>query len=191
MKKRSAWFARSAAGRLLGPSSLTSFLFVVLLFLLLPQAGRAQAPPCPDPPSPISDSHTFHALGESITIPLSTAPCQTVAVTISWTNGPNNGSNLSVTFLDSSGQPIYSEGNVSAFNTGSYMFPSFSPYPYPWRGSRSALLNPASVKIETIYPFADPCDITYDITVTSRPGYNVGGTLSLMPRSLLRSPPRI
>src|SRR6266536_4727899 len=156
--------------------SRSAILFVIaLLCLSITQAAQAQSPPCPDPPAPISDSHTFHALGESITIPLSTAPCHTVAVTISWMNGANNGSNLKVTFLDSSGQAIYSEGTISAFYTGSRIFPFFSPYPYPWRGSRSALFNPASVKIETISPFGDPCNISYEITFTSRSGYNVGG----------------
>lgn len=98
-----------------------------------------------------------------------------MTVDISWSNGLNNGSNLSVTFLDSSGQAIYSESDISAFLPGSRSFPFSPPWPYPWRGSRSALFNPASVKIETIYPFADPCDITYNISFASRPGYNVGG----------------
>src|SRR5438876_6062605 len=177
MKKQSRSFTRSLVGPVLGRSSSISLFFVTLLFLIFPQAGRAQAPPCPDPPVHISDSHTFHALGESITIPFSTAtaPCHTVAVNLSWANGGNNGSNLRVTFLDSSGQSIYSEGTISAFFTGSITIPSYSPYPYPWRGSRSALFNPVSLKIETIGAFGDPCNITYDITFASRPGYNVGG----------------
>ncbi|MGH9931998.1 MAG: hypothetical protein ACREA9_22590, partial [Pyrinomonadaceae bacterium] len=31
------------------------------------------------------------------------------------------------------------------------------------------------MKIDTIYPFGDPCDISYTITFAKRPGYNVGG----------------
>jgi len=177
MKKQSNSLTRGLVGNVISRSSLTSF-FVALLFLLLPQAGRAQAPPCPDPPGAIHDSHTFHALGESITIPLGSsgiAPCHTVAATISWANGLNNGSNLKVTFLDSSGQTIYTESTISAFLPGSKTFPFASPYPFPWRGSRSALFNPVSLKIETIWPFGDPCDVSWDITFTRRTGYNVGG----------------
>jgi hypothetical protein len=177
MKKQSSSFTRSLVDCVLGRSSSISLFFIPLLLLIFPQAGRAQAPPCPDPPAHISDSHTFHALGESITIPFSTAtaPCHTVAVNISWANGGNNGSNLRATFLDSSGQSIYSEETISAFFTGSITIPSYSPYPYPWRGSRSALFNPVSLKIETVGAFGDPCNISYDITFASRPGYNVGG----------------
>ncbi len=153
----------------------SSVFLVTVLFLTLPQAVRAQAPPCPDAPASIHDTHTFQGLGESIIIPLNTAPCHTVAANISWSNSLNQGSNLKVTFLDSSGQPIYYEDTISAFLPGSRIFPFSSPYPYPWRGSRSALLNPASLRIETIYPFAVSCFITYDVTFTSRPGYNVGG----------------
>jgi len=103
------------------------------------------------------------------------SPCHTVAATISWANGLNNGSNLRVTFLDYSGQPIYSEASISAFLPGSSNFPSWSPYPNPWRGSRSALFNAVSIKIETIYPFGDPCDISYTVNFTQRPDYNIGG----------------
>ena len=148
---------------------------VVLLCMFFSQEAHAQAPPCPDPPATISGPHTFHSLGEVITIPFSMAPCHTVSVNISWSNGLNNGSNLRVTFLDSSGQPIYSVSSISAFLPGSTTFPFSSPYPYPWRGSRSALFNPASLRIETIFPFGDPCDIAYEIAFTSRAGYNVGG----------------
>ncbi|MBA2704400.1 MAG: hypothetical protein H0U60_11165 [Blastocatellia bacterium] len=151
------------------------FFAVALLCLIAPQAAHGQAPPCPDPPAPISNSYTFQGLGESITIPFSTSPCHTVAVNVSWSNGLNYGSNLKVSFLDASGQPIYYEDTISAYLPGSRIFPFSSPYPYPWRGSRSSLLNPAALKIETIYPFAVSCFITYDITFTARPGYNVGG----------------
>ncbi len=156
-------------------SSKTSVFFLTLTILILPHAIHAQAPPCPDPAAAISGSHTFHSQGEILTIPFSFSPCHTVAVNISWANGLNNGSNLKVTFFDASGQPIYSESTISAFLPGSRTFPFSSPYPYPWRGSRSALFNPTSVKIETIFPFGDPCDISYTLTFAKRENYNTGG----------------
>src|SRR4029453_7896304 len=156
-------------------SSKTSVFFFTLIILILPHATHAQAPPCPDPAAAISGSHTFHAQGETLTIPFSFSPCHTVAVNISWANGLNNGSNLRLTFLDSSGQPIYSDASISAFLPGSGTFPFSSIEPYPWRGSRSALFNPVSLKIETIFPFGDPCNISYTLTFAKRENYNTGG----------------
>ena len=174
-KNRSHSLMEGLAACILSRSSLASLSLVALLFLILPQAARAQATPCPDPPASMSGPHTFHSLGEALILPLNLAPCHTVTVDISWSNGLNNGSNLKISFLDSSGQTIYSESDISAYLSGSRSFPSSPPWPYPWRGSRSALFNPANVKIETISPFADPCGITYTVTFASRPGYNIGG----------------
>ncbi len=173
MKKLSNSLTRSLIDCFLSES--IAVFVVALLCLIVPQTAHGQAPPCPDPPAPISNSYNFQGLGESITIPFSTSPCHTVAVNVSWSNGLNYGSNLKVSFLDASGQPIYYEDTISAYLPGSRIFPFSSPYPYPWRGSRSSLLNPAALKIETIYPFAVSCFITYDITFTARPGHNVGG----------------
>lgn len=147
---------------------------ITVLFFLLPQTVRAQSP-CPAPPGGSSGEHTFQALGEVLTISFSMLPCHTVAVDISWANGLNNGSNLKVTFLDSAGQVIYFENDISAFLPGSRQIPLNPSYPYPWRGSRSALFNPASVRIETVYPFAPPCTINYSIGFASRADYNIGG----------------
>lgn len=140
-KNYSHSFRKSLIDCALRQSMAISLFLITLLFLILPQVARAQAPPCPDPPSSMSGPHTFHELGASLILPLNIAPCHTVTVDISWSNGLNNGSNLKVTFLDSSGQAIYSESDISAFLTGSRSFPLSPPYPYPWRGSRIAALQ--------------------------------------------------
>lgn len=142
MEERSCSPKRSLIIQLRIRSAATSLVLVTLLFLILPQTARAQAPPCPDAPGAISGTHRFLSLGEILTIPISMAPCHTVAVDISWFNSLNHGSNLKVTFLDSSGQVIYQESSISAFVPGSRNFPFSSPWPYPGAGRDQSSLIP-------------------------------------------------
>ncbi|MDQ2922346.1 MAG: hypothetical protein M3R52_12155 [Acidobacteriota bacterium] len=106
--------------------------------------------------------HTFRRLGETIEIPISMADCQPVALELHWANGRNNGSNFSVTFLDSDDRPVHSK-QFTGFMTGSLEFPFPAFYSQLDGGARTIVSVPATISIQTVSPFAYPASLSYRV----------------------------
>ena len=128
---------------------------------LVPDTTDAQDCTEPAPQSPAT--HTFRRLGETIEIPVNVADCQAVALQLHWSNGRNNGSNFSITFLDTSERPIYTK-QVSAFMSGNIELPFSMFYSQPNWGSRSLISVPSMVTIQAVSPFAYPASLSYTVT---------------------------
>jgi hypothetical protein len=130
-----------------------------------PDPTDAQA--CPEPAPQSFANHTFRRLGETIEIPINVADCQAVALELHWSNGRNNGSNFTVTFLDTSERPIYTK-QISAFMSGNVEFPFSTFYSQPYWGSQSLISVPSMVTIQAVSPFAYPASLSYRVTRVAR-----------------------
>jgi pimeloyl-ACP methyl ester carboxylesterase len=161
---------------------------VALLFLYLfsgTQEARAQNAPCPNGASG-GQEFTVHNVGDSITIPINLAPCQTVEVYEShdMQGDPNLGTNLEFKYLNNSGQVIFSQV-VYGFLAGSNVFPSWQTEPFPWRGTVGPEGLPTTLVITSVHvigygtgvPPNPPKYPSYTIQYATkrRPGYNLGG----------------
>jgi hypothetical protein len=124
---------------------------------------RSEANVCPDPPPQTSGSHGFRWVGETIDIPVNFADCQPVAFVMRWSNGGNHGSSLSVTFLDSMNQPIYTQA-LSGFLSGTFELPFASLDRQPWFARGSVVAVPTTIVIQALPPFAPPANISYMVT---------------------------
>jgi hypothetical protein len=136
--------------------SLRSMAFVIATVLSFLVAAYGQV--CPDPPPQTSGTYRFRRSGDSISIPISLADCQPVALDLRWSNGPNNGSLFDVTFWDSSHQPTFTR-QISGFMSGTLHFPLESLEPQPWLGSRSRISFPTKVTNQAANPFSSPVSI--------------------------------
>lgn len=161
-------------------------LLLFLSFILLPVANieyvRAQG--CPEWAQQSAGVHRFRSVGEIFEIPLIpskarergqgesreqeerlTARCQPVTLDLQWSNGRNNGSNLSVTFFDNNNVPVYSK-RFSAFLTGTRHFSLTSLDQQ--RGLR--ISSPSRVTVQAVAPFALPATVSYIVTYVGRAG---------------------
>jgi hypothetical protein len=120
-------------------------------------------------------THRFRYEGETIEIPLrgdsvpaSVADCDPVALQLHWSNGRNNGSNFSLTFLDGNNMPIFSKG-ITAFLSGVLHFPLSSIDTQPAYGNSLVMVDvPATVTIQAVRPFAPPANLSYTVTRVAR-----------------------
>jgi hypothetical protein len=133
-------------------------------------SGVSQAV-CADLPGQTSGTHRFRQLGETFEIalrgdkvPASVADCEPVALDLQWANGRNNGSNFTVTFLDSNNRPVYAR-HISGFRAGVLQFPLSSFEGQPMYGSSPAMISvPITVTIQAVRPFAAPANLSYTVT---------------------------
>jgi hypothetical protein len=167
------------------------------LRLLLPAAGlfligpgnaygqdRTDQQACAEAGARTSGTHIFRRQGESIEIQISGGPasgnkgderasladCQAVALELRWGNGRNNGSNFSVTFVDSTNRPIYTR-QLNGFLTGTIQFslsPASSLESRPWLGTPWMISVPSSVTIQAVSPFAPPANLSYRVIRQAR-----------------------
>jgi hypothetical protein len=129
--------------------------------------GQGKSEVCPDIPGQTSATHRFRRLGETIEISIrgddaqANANCEPVALDLRWSNGRNNGSNFTVTFLDANNRPISSKP-ISAFLSGVAQFPLSSFDAEPVYGSSMGLISvPTTVTIQAVSPFAAPASLSY------------------------------
>ena len=129
--------------------------------------GQGKTDVCPDIPGQTSATHRFRRLGETIEISIrgddvpSNLNCEPVALDLRWSNGRNNGSNFTVTFLDANNRPISSKP-ISAFLNGVAQFPLSSFDAEPVYGSSMGLISvPTKVTIQAVSPFAAPASLSY------------------------------
>src|SRR6185503_4730253 len=129
--------------------------------------GQGKSEVCPDIPGQTSATHRFRRLGETIEISIrgddvpANASCEPVALDLRWSNGRNNGSNFTVTFLDANKRPI-SRKPISAFLNGVAQFPLSSFEAEPVYGSSMGLISvPTTVTIQAVSPFAAPASLSY------------------------------
>jgi hypothetical protein len=135
---------------------------VVIVMLSCAAEAYGQIQPCPDPVPQTVGKHTFRRAGDIVTIPVTVGDCQPVALDLRWTNGPNNGSNFVVTFLDENEQPIFSQ-LVYGFMTGNREYPFFGES-QPWMGNGGVSIVPASVQVQAVQPYANPVAISYRVS---------------------------
>ncbi len=158
-------------------------LLPALLLLGGAEAARAQAPTCPDGRT---TTLTFKpkAVGESITQTIDLQPCETIEIHEShdMKNDGNRGTNVKISFLNASGQEIYSQLLWGFYSSTDYTFSSRGSYsePFPWRGVRAPVVLPYTLKIESKDALGrgnPPEDPEYNFTIIRRPrpGVNVGG----------------
>src|SRR6266571_3249587 len=116
----------------LSRSSAVVLFVVALLCLSVTQAAQAQSPPCPTSSSNGNFTFTPQSLGDSMTVTIDLAPCETIILTESHDMGGdgNRGTNVKITYQNSATQPIHDE-TIFGFNTGTYTFPAWVPWPYP------------------------------------------------------------
>ena len=120
-------------------------------------------------------TYKFRQLGETIEIPLrgdgvpaSVADCEPVALELHWSNGRNNGSNFTVTFLDGDNRPIFVK-QITAFMSGVIQFPLSSFDTQPAYGSSLGMVSvPTTVTIQAVRPFAAPANLSYSVTGVGR-----------------------
>ena len=136
--------------------------------------GQGKSELCPDIPGQTSVTHRFRRLGETIEIAIrgedapANANCEPVALDLRWSNGRNNGSNFSVTFLDANNRPISSKP-ISAFLNGVAQFPLSSFEAEPVYGSSMGLISvPTKVTIQAVSPFAAPASLSYVVVRMTR-----------------------
>lgn len=143
---------------------MISRLWTLAVIMVLGCAGDAysQIQPCPNPVPQTTGTHIFRRPGDSFKIPIRMADCQPLALDLRWQHGPNNGSNFMVTFLDENDVAIYSE-LVYGFMTGNRGYP-FLGETQPWLGGGSMVIMPASVQVQAVWPYANPCAISYRVS---------------------------
>ena len=152
------------------PLSLGVLLFFALVLLGSPGAAHAQG-------------FTFEpeAKGDSISVTINLAANETIEVHESHDMGGdgNRGTNLKVTYLNSSGQELFTQ-TFWGFFAATNQFPSWTPEPFPWLGSRASVVLPYTLKIESVDAYGrggQPSPPQYNFTYSkgTRSGYNVGG----------------
>src|SRR6266850_6896478 len=122
-------------------NNLLACLAVSLLFVVSASGQEKEGPLCTDLPGQTSGSVRFRHVGEMVEIPIrgeaiqeSGVDCEPVSLDLHWANGRNNGSNLSVTFLDGTKRPIFAR-QISAFLIGVLQLPLSSFEAQPVYGS--------------------------------------------------------
>jgi hypothetical protein len=146
----------------------------------------AQTPPCPSSGSSTTFTFAPNSESDSTTQTINLAPCETIEIRETHDMGGNGerGTNLRVSYLNSSGQEIYAQG-VSGFYSSPPPYNSIPlqdsyDEPFPWVGVASSIVLPATLKIESSWPYGQggvgPPEYNFTIIRTPRPGYNVGGT---------------
>ena len=150
----------------------------ILLFL---SATAAYSQNCP-PASSSSFMFEPEFLGDTTTVIINLAPCETLEVREShdMLGDGNRGTLVMVTYLNSSNQPIYTQNIYGFYAATDILVPSSYSEPFPWVGIRSDLVQPASIKVESwcCYGRGNPPIIPrYNFTVirSPRPNYNIGG----------------
>lgn len=157
-------------------NNLLASLAVSLLFLASASGQEKEGPLCPDLPGQTSSSVRFRHVGEMIEIPIrgetiqqSGVDCEPVSLDLHWANGRNNGSNLSVTFLDGTKRPIFAR-QISAFLSGVLQLPLSSFEAQPVYGSSLGMISvPSTITIQAVPPFAPPVSFSYRVTRVARP----------------------
>jgi hypothetical protein len=96
-----------------------------------------------------------------VKIPVLVGDCQPLQLDLRWSNGPNNGSNFVVSFLDENDQPIYSQ-LVYGFMTGNREYPFLGEQ--PWLGNGAMIAMPVSVQVQAVQPYANPVSISYRVS---------------------------
>lgn len=156
----------------------TMTLGLALLFLCA-QAAYSQS--CP---SASSNSFRFEPqfLGDSMTVIIDLAPCETLDVRENhdMLGDGNRGTNVLVTYLNSSNDPIYTQNIWGFYSATNILVQGSYSEPFPWVGIRSPLVQPAKIKVESRDAYGQgypPIIPRYDFTIirSPRPGYNIGG----------------
>lgn len=168
-------------------SILSPLKLLLLLPLLLLLSGRepalAQAPSCPETST---TSFTFipQALGDSLEQTIALAPCETIEIHEShdMLNDGNRGTNVKISFLNESGQELYSQTIFGFFSETDYTFPDRdSPSePFPWVGVSAPVVLPYKIKVESKDAYGrgssqQKPEYNFTIIRRPRPGVNVGG----------------
>jgi hypothetical protein len=167
-------------------SSLRILLISTAFLIFGINSVDAQTPPCPSSGSSTTFSFAPNSESDSTTRTINLAPCETIEIRETHDMGGNGerGTNLRVSYLNSSGQEIYSQGLFGFYSSPApyNSIPLQDSYdePFPWVGVASPIVLPAILKIESSWPYGQggvgPPEYNFTIIRTPRPGYNVGGT---------------
>jgi len=150
----------------------------ILLFL---SAQVAYSQNCP---SASSTNFFFEPqfYGDTMTVTVDLAPCETMELheNHDMSGDGDRGTLVSVTYLNSSDVPIYSQSIFGFYSATNNIVPDASSEPFPWGGTRSSLVRPAKIKLASwcCYGQGNPPMVPrYNFTIVRAPraGYNVGG----------------
>jgi len=154
---------------------------IVLVTFLLMGATAAFGQTCPQASS-TDFSFEPEAYGATMTVSLDLAPCETIELheNHDMEGDGNRGTLVRVTYLNSSNTPIYSQSIYGFYAATDNFVPDAYSEPFPWGGTRSDLVRPATIKIESwcCYGQGNPPKIPrYNFTIVRAPraNYNIGG----------------
>jgi hypothetical protein len=165
--------------RRLGNRFLKTVILGLTLLFLSAQAAYSQ-----NCPSASTTNFTFEpaSLGASMTVTIDLAPCETMELHEShdMLGDGNRGTEVDVTYLNSSDVPLYTQGIFGFYSATDNIVPSSYSEPFPWVGIRSALVQPAKIKLQSSLGYGQgypPIVPQYRFTIvrSPRPGYNIGG----------------
>ena len=149
--------------------------------LVLLSASAAYSQTCP---SAASSNFSFEPQfeGDSMTVTVDLAPCETMELheNHDMFGDGERGTLVRVTYLNSSDVPIWSQNIYGFYAATDNFVPDSSSEPFPWGGTRSALVRPAKIKVESWLAYGQgnpPMVPRYNFTIIRAPrtGYNIGG----------------
>src|ERR1051325_4313663 len=141
------------------PVLLLRLVLISAAFLIFEiNSVDAQPPPCPSSGSSTTFTFAPNSDSDSTTLTINLAPCETIEIreTHDMAGNGERGTNPRVSYLNSSGQEIYSQSIYGFYSSpppyNSIPLQDSSDEPFPWVGVASPLVLPATLKIESSWP---------------------------------------